>query len=142
MKKFTEKYISPLALSDDIIPNPRAKVRIAVIDSGVRKEDAEIAAAETTQRIRGYRNFTSSDLNDCEAQVGLGTMVTRLLLTVAPQAELYIAKVTDKRTMPKHQLHRIAEVRPRTLCFMSKILVFSEPPRCYKPKRDSLNICR
>ncbi|PNP56272.1 hypothetical protein THARTR1_03797 [Trichoderma harzianum] len=109
MKIFTEKYISPLSLSVGVRPWPGRKVRIAVIDSGVKKEDAEIAAAEFTQRIRGYRNFTSPDLNDCEDHVGLGTMSARLLLTVAPQAEVYIAKVPDKRTMSMDQLHRIAE---------------------------------
>ncbi|PTB51390.1 hypothetical protein M431DRAFT_19399 [Trichoderma harzianum CBS 226.95] len=109
MKDFTTKYISPLALSDDVKPCPERKVRIAVIDSGVKEEDAEIAAAAVKQRIRGYRNFTSPDLNDCEDQVDHGTMVARLLLTVAPKAELYIAKVTDQKKMPKNQLHRIAE---------------------------------
>ncbi|KAK4065581.1 hypothetical protein Trihar35433_7701 [Trichoderma harzianum] len=109
MKDFTTKYISPLALSDDVKPCPERKVRIAVIDSGVQEEDSEIAAAAVKKRIRGYRNFTSSDLNDCEDQVDHGTMVARLLLTVAPEAELYIAKVTDQEKMPKNQLHRIAE---------------------------------
>ncbi|KAL6693875.1 peptidase S8/S53 domain-containing protein [Trichoderma pleuroticola] len=36
-------------------------------------------------------------------------MVARLLLKVAPKAELYIAKVSDQEKMPKNQLHRIAE---------------------------------
>ncbi|KAL7954001.1 peptidase S8/S53 domain-containing protein [Trichoderma compactum] len=129
MEIFTEKYISPLALSDDvrrIRPWPREKVRIAVIDSGVRKEDAETAAAEVTQRIRGYRNFTSSDLNDCEDQVGHGTMIARLLLTVAPQAEVYIAKVTDKKIMPKNQLYRIAEAIKWAVDIISISLALSE----------------
>ncbi|KAL5089320.1 hypothetical protein Trisim1_005882 [Trichoderma cf. simile WF8] len=108
MEKFIEDYISPLALSDHVKPWPERKVRIVVIDSGVKEEDAEIAAA-ATERIRGYRNFTSSDLNNCEDQIGHGTKVARLLLTVAPEAELYIAKVTEEKFMPKHQLHRIAE---------------------------------
>lgn len=110
MQIFTEKYISPLAPSDDVKPWPGQKVRVAIIDTGVRKEDAEIAAAEVTQRIRGYRNFTSSDLNDCEDKAKHGTMVARLFLTVAPQAELYIAKVADKQEMLANQLHRITEV--------------------------------
>ncbi|OPB44813.1 hypothetical protein A0O28_0089510 [Trichoderma guizhouense] len=109
MEEFLGKYIRPLALSDDFRRWPKEKVRIAVIDSGVRREDAEIAVAESTQRIRGYRNFTSSDLDDCEDQIGHGTMVAHLLLTVAPEAELYIAKVLDQKTMSKTQLHRIAE---------------------------------
>ncbi|KAJ4856666.1 ankyrin repeats (3 copies) domain-containing protein [Trichoderma breve] len=36
-------------------------------------------------------------------------MVARLFLTVAPQAELYIAKVADKQEMLDNQLHRITE---------------------------------
>ncbi|QYT06299.1 Peptidase_S8 domain-containing protein [Trichoderma simmonsii] len=107
MDKFTETYISPLSTLSGTWP--REKIRIAIIDSGVREEDAEIAAAEETQRIRGYRNFTSSNLNDYEDQIGHGTMVARLLLNVAPEAELFIAKVTDQKIIPKNQLHRIAE---------------------------------
>ncbi|KAK4082401.1 uncharacterized protein Triagg1_2213 [Trichoderma aggressivum f. europaeum] len=109
MEIFIKNYISPLALSDDVKPWPEKKVRIAVIDSGVKEEDAEIAAAAITERIRGYRNFTSPDINNCEDQIDHGTRVARLLLTVAPEAELYIAKVTDATRIPKNQLHRIAE---------------------------------
>ncbi|KAI8663494.1 hypothetical protein NCS57_00950600 [Fusarium keratoplasticum] len=112
MAKFTDNYISTLqnpTLSDDVNPWRRQKVRIAVIDSGVREEDAEIVAANANEQIQGYRNFTSSDPNNCEDQIGHGTMVTRLLLTVAPEAEVYIAKISNQKIMPKNQVHRIAE---------------------------------
>lgn len=141
MEKFIEDYIRPLALSNHVKPWPERKVRIAVIDSGVKEEDAEIAAA-ATERIRGYRNFTSSDLNNCEDQIGHGTKVARLLLTVAPEAELYIAKVTEEKFMPKHQLHRIAEVQIPTFCFVSKIPVFCEPLMGCKPKANGLYLCQ
>jgi subtilisin family serine protease len=113
MKKFTENYISPLQTS---IPrgggNPclGKKVRIAVIDSGVTKEDPEIVAANVTQRIRGYRNFTSANRNDYKDEIGHGTKIARLLLTVAPEAELYIAKVAVQEKIPDNQLYHIAEV--------------------------------
>lgn len=47
-------------------------------------------------------------------------MVARLLLTVAPEAELYIAKVSNQSKMPKNQLHRIASVRDGNFHFMSR----------------------
>jgi hypothetical protein len=137
MTKFTGKHISTLqnyTLSDQPEPCPREKVRIAVIDSGVREEDVEIAAAVATGQIRGCRNFTSLDPNDCEDHIKHGTMVARLLLTVAPEAELYIAKVSNQKKMPKSQLHRIAEVRVRIFPFMSKIIVFKQHLNGCEPK--------
>lgn len=124
MKKFTENYISPLQKST--IPGGGnlclgKKVRIAVIDSGVQEEDPEIAAAKVTKRIRGYRNFTSADRNDCEDEIGHGTMIARLLLTVAPEAELYIAKVSTQERIPKNQLYHVAEVLNRAFFFIPNI---------------------
>lgn len=117
MEVFTKEWISPLqksTLSNDRSPWPEERVRIAIIDSGIRKEDAKIAAAN----IRDCRNFTSSE--DCEDPIGHGTMVARLLSEVAPEAELYIAKVSTKHSIPKNQLHHIAEVRTCTFSFLPK----------------------
>ena len=59
MAKFTGEYISTLrdsTPSGQLEPCPGEKVRIAVIDSGVREEDADIAAAKAIEQIQGYRN--------------------------------------------------------------------------------------
>ncbi|KAI1086170.1 peptidase S8/S53 domain-containing protein [Rostrohypoxylon terebratum] len=111
MTEFLNTYIKT-SHTDELNPYMRRKVRkvrIAIIDSGVRNEDIEIAAAKANKQIVGYRNFTSSDPDDCEDHINHGTMVTRLLLDVAPEAELYIAKVSNQKKLPKSQLHCIAE---------------------------------
>jgi hypothetical protein len=113
MKEFKDKYIK---IHQNTVRRARVfpgdKIRIAVIDSGVRSEDPDIMAADATKRIRDYRNFTSLDPSDCEDEVedGHGTLVSRLLLDVAPMAELYIAKVSRQRSIPRKELYRIADV--------------------------------
>lgn len=113
MKQFKEKYIETLENMASLAQNCcENKIRVAVIDSGVREEDPEIMAAHAKKRIRKYRNFSGPDPNHCEDEVegGHGTMVARLLLDVAPAAELYIAKVSRQKSIPKKELYRIADV--------------------------------
>lgn len=45
-------------------------------------------------------------------KLGHGTMVTRLLMRVSPEAELFIAKVSSdtEHCIPKNKLYCIAEV--------------------------------
>lgn len=106
MDKFVTDHIQPL-------PGiPREKIRIAVIDSGVEKDDPVIKPDLRDGQIQECRNFSSQDPNQWDDKVGHGTMVTRLLMRVAPNAELYIAKVTSDTEygIPKNKLYCIAEV--------------------------------
>lgn len=72
-----------------------APVRIAVLDTGLDKSHPDFEAQEG--RIQGEKSFIS----DCRREddvfdrCGHGTHVAGLLLDFAPDAELYIAKISD-----------------------------------------------
>jgi len=125
MRKFTDHHISILRCPKDAsLPRHtkrlHKKIRIAVIDSGVRKDDSKIAGWRTRGKIAGCRNFSSLDFNDWNDEVNHGTMVSRLLLDVAPEAELYIAKVSNQKTIPKNKLYCIADVSKTARSFTAK----------------------
>lgn len=85
------------------------KIRVAIIDTGINDEDIIIDAATEDGRIKARRDFMDST-DDCKDYYGHGTHVARLLLTLAPQAELYIAKVSNGKSISPPDLFRIAEV--------------------------------
>jgi hypothetical protein len=87
----------------------RPKIRIAIIDTGIDKEDTMIRGALEDGRIKESRGFTS-DPEDVQDQHSHGTHITRLLLTLAPAAEIYIAKVSNQQHIGANDLHRIVEV--------------------------------
>ncbi|KAM3486770.1 hypothetical protein MY8738_000264 [Beauveria namnaoensis] len=118
MQKFAISYVNPLsAKSRTPLPENRSrKVRIAVIDSGISTSDSEIRIALRDsdiglglrdRRIAGLRNFCGTSVDDCEDYHGHGTTVAKILLEAAPQAEIYIAKVTNSSTVSDDELHNV-----------------------------------
>ena len=82
-------------------------MKIAVLDSGIDSKHPFIKAALATKRIQVARSFVNNS-NSSEDSFGHGTHVTNLLLEVAPDAELYVAKVTEDGIIPTD--HNIAKV--------------------------------
>jgi hypothetical protein len=112
MDNFLDQYIRHQSY-DNTLPEHRSKkVRIAVIDSGVSIVDTIIKRARKNGKIRKCRNFSSLNHDDVDDKLGHGTMVARLLMLVAPEAELFIAKVSSdgEQIIPKSKLHCIATV--------------------------------
>lgn len=86
------------------------KIRIAIIDTGIdRENDILIETALESGSIKDCRDFTGNE-EDCQDSHGHGTHIARLMLNMAPEAELYIAKVSDDKTLDVSALSRIAEV--------------------------------
>lgn len=111
MEHFVDRHIRKPA-SDNPLPKHRSeKIRIAVIDSGVSINDPIIRSARKHEKIRKCRNFSSLNPDDCDDRLGHGTMVARLLMDVAPEAELFIAKVSSdtEQYIPKSKLYCIAK---------------------------------
>jgi hypothetical protein len=120
MRKFIDKYIDtdelPQATGDEKVGR---NVRIAVIDSGFHNGgDPFLDNPDVSQRIKEGRNFFSpgdsdpnpSDWKDCH---GHGTHVTRLLLKLAPRAEIFVAKMTNSKTLKLTKKHQFSKVNPR-----------------------------
>lgn len=92
------------------------KIRIAILDTGIdAKDDMLIETALQCHRIkecRGFVNYPGADPDpeDYHDEDGHGTHVARLVLTAAPSADVFIAKISNKTTMDARDLHRIARV--------------------------------
>ena len=114
MESFCDMHIRSEREGRELLPHLCEKVRIAIIDSGVSLSDPIIRSARQRGDIRSCRNFSpgNSDPKTWEDTVGHGTMVARLLMEVAPEAEIYIAKVTGdgEQHIPKDELFCIARV--------------------------------
>ncbi|KAF2106155.1 hypothetical protein BDV96DRAFT_339008 [Lophiotrema nucula] len=88
-------------------------VRIALIDTGIDREDTHIREAIADQRITECRDFVNGpyaapDPNDSQDKIGHGTHIAKLVLDTAPLAKLYIAKIADDKSIERTHLHRIA----------------------------------
>jgi subtilisin family serine protease len=114
MEDFTEEHIKPLKLLNlQSLPDHRSrKIKIAVIDSGVKKNDPRIRGARKAHvgKIKGCRNFVTLDPEDWDDSFGHGTLVSLLLMQVAPEVEIFVAKVSNGQYIEKGNLHCIARV--------------------------------
>ncbi|KAH6997701.1 peptidase S8/S53 domain-containing protein [Ilyonectria sp. MPI-CAGE-AT-0026] len=101
-----------IGLAETLKGTPK-RIRIAVLDTGIDPTDNMIKAAMKSSnmkspRIISKRSWVGSDEN-CNDTYGHGTHVTRLLLQMAPAAEIYVAKITDNKNVHPEDMLRIAE---------------------------------
>ena len=112
MDGFTKTHIEPLKdqRRAELPDHRNKKIRIAIIDSGVDTAHPRIRGAIKSGRIKVCRNFLSFDHEDYDDEFGHGTWVALLLLQVAPEAEIYVAKVANSQSISKNKVCCIAEV--------------------------------
>jgi subtilisin family serine protease len=110
MYGYTTHYIRQFATRNPArLPlHLQKKIKIAVIDSGAKKDDMRIRGATAARRIRG-RNFLPGRAEEWNDSHGHGTHIACLLLDMAPEAELYIAKVSEGWYVEKDQVKCIAQ---------------------------------
>ncbi|KAL8377826.1 hypothetical protein RB595_008486 [Gaeumannomyces hyphopodioides] len=85
----------------------RRPVRIAVLDSGVDMSDPYVKGA--AKRIKAKRNWTDDDPENWTDTYGHGTHVARLLIRVAPAAEIYVARVSTAKEIRPEKTGLIAK---------------------------------
>lgn len=98
------EYIKPRANG---APNEKP-IKVAIIDSGIDADDNWIRGANL--RIGDKRNWTSALVDDCADECGHGTHIARLILKIAPAAEIYIAKVSKRRKLDPEVPGQVAQV--------------------------------
>ena len=105
-------------ISADINPSPNplpydGAVKIAVLDTGVDAMNFTIRKAMKAGRIKDVKSFTPD--NETSDKHGHGTHVAGLVLKVAPDADIYIARVftsnVEKSTADLNQPQQVAQVR-------------------------------
>lgn len=113
METFTSNHIQcrRAAGTSGLPKHLSQKIRIAIIDSGAKKTDSRIAGALRAGRIVTGRNFLPDEAaDDWDDFYGHGTHITGLLLNMAPEAELFIAKVTDGQRIDRERVNCIGQV--------------------------------
>lgn len=112
LQVFKETFILPLVSTGPAPTNNeklRRPVRVAVLDSGVDMADPYLRGA--ARRIKKIKNWTDSDPDNWTDTYGHGTHVARLLIRVAPAADIYIARVSTGKHIAPEKTGLIAEVR-------------------------------
>lgn len=87
--EFRELVLSRLPPTRSEIPR---RVRIAILDTGIDIENPYVPC--TDGRVRGLRSFVGSDPLDIQDLCGHGTHVAGLVHKMAPDADIYIAKIS------------------------------------------------
>jgi subtilisin family serine protease len=85
-------------------------VRIAILDTGIDIGHPSIIGAMRSKPPRIHKSMQSfvEDDGSIKDECGHGTHIAALLSRVAPQAEIYIAKVAQNQEIPPN--HKIAKV--------------------------------
>jgi hypothetical protein len=92
---------------------PATPVRIAILDTGIDKSHGSIVGGFLLQRLRKERcySWVGGDSTDVHDSHGHGTNATDLLLRVAPQAQIYVAKVFSGNEFNVEEASNVAKVR-------------------------------
>ncbi|TXC10464.1 hypothetical protein FocTR4_00005991 [Fusarium oxysporum f. sp. cubense] len=86
-------------------------VRIAVLDTGINKTSGAIRGGLRTHRIQhqNCRSWVGNDSNDVHDHDGHGTRIAELILRAAPEADIYICKVFNGRSLLPDEVEGIAK---------------------------------
>ncbi|RYP30525.1 hypothetical protein DL767_006202 [Monosporascus sp. MG133] len=73
---------------------PSKPVKIAILDTGIDRDHYAIEARE--ENLKGRRNCCNESQKNVPDRNGHGTFAASLILDYAPDAELYVIKITDE----------------------------------------------
>ncbi|CAK7216195.1 hypothetical protein SEUCBS140593_002793 [Sporothrix eucalyptigena] len=89
-------------------------MRIAIIDTGINTSHVDMKAAMVHKQIVKLCDWTNDshgvEVQEMEDHSGHGTLVASIILDLAPNVELYIARVTTGPKMTDKEAEYIAEV--------------------------------
>ncbi|KAF5021964.1 hypothetical protein F66182_6004 [Fusarium sp. NRRL 66182] len=122
MERFLDTYITPLR-AKAVRGTAKQRVRVAIIDTGFHVDNGDdwkisvdpfLFHADLESRIRDKKNFFSPDdkapdPDDWHDTHGHGTHVARLLLKWAPEADIYIAKITNTKSLTGTRTKQLRE---------------------------------
>lgn len=102
--------MSQPGFAETLLTTPSSdRIRVAILDTGIDPTDTMIKAA-LRSRIRDRLAFIGSSPTDHGDTYGHGTHVARLLLKMAPAAEIFIAKICEGKHLNADRLSSITKV--------------------------------
>lgn len=114
---WTEKFqnLKELCPLQELEPGDSRRVRVAVIDTGIDMTHVDIQAAVANGRVikvcdwvDGQEGIEDDMVGD---SFGHGTHVASVILDMAPNVDLYIARVAKGRELSHSQAENVAKVR-------------------------------
>jgi hypothetical protein len=86
-------------------------IRVAILDTGCKKDLAFFQDPRRSKRIKGWKDFTASGSAVETDLFGHGTFMARLLMHVAPIVDVYLIRVAEKTDDLQNSQYSIAQVR-------------------------------
>ncbi|KAJ2985363.1 hypothetical protein NUW58_g5571 [Xylaria curta] len=81
-------------------------IRVAILDTGYQKALPFFQDDRRCNRLRGWKDFTTTKSQNPIDTFGHGTFMTRLLMHVAPIADIYVIRVAeDTEDLENHEQH-------------------------------------
>ena len=114
----TSKFLEDLQLIAGHILRCRRKVkvttaiRVAILDTGCQRDMAFFQNSHRSERLKGWKDFTSAGSESETDTFGHGTFMARLLMHVAPIVDVYLIRVAkNTKDLEKNQ-ENIGKVSP------------------------------
>ena len=114
----TPKFLEHLQLIAKHILRCRRKVkattpiRVAILDTGCQRDMAFFQDSHRSERLRGWKDFTSAGSESETDAFGHGTFMARLLMHVAPIVDVYLIRVAKNTEDLENNQEKIGKVNP------------------------------
>ena len=114
----TPKFLEDLQLIAKHILRCRKQVkvttpiRVAILDTGCRRDVAFFQDFHRSKRLKGWRDFTSAGSVSETDTFGHGTFMARLFMHVAPIVDVYLIRVAENSKDLENNQENIGKVSP------------------------------
>ena len=114
----TPKFLEDLQLIAGHILRCRRKVkvttpiRVAILDTGCQRNVAFFQDSHRSERLKGWKDFTSAGSESETDTFGHGTFMARLLMHVAPIVDVYLIRVAKNTKDLENNQENIGKVSP------------------------------
>ena len=123
--KEAEYWLRDIAfLNDELEYIPSAasspeRIRITILDTGY--DDDSVLFDSCRDRLKGWKDFIEGAAAGTDVD-GHGTHLVALIMQIAPEADVYVARVARNSKELQFAINNVAEVRFSSLCSTGKML--------------------
>lgn len=114
----TPKFLEDLQFIAGYIMRCRQKVKVttriraAILDTGCQRDVAFFQDPQRSERLKGWKDFTSAGSDSETDTFGHGTFMARLLMHVAPIVDVYLIRVAKNTKDLQNNQENIGKVNP------------------------------